>query len=357
MRNTASLFTPTSTLECALRKKCVPCCYKILVHGTPDMEPNQRPELCPRSAFEVRPSPVLLSPSMSTLVVQDPSLSFAWSIRSHVASLHVMLAEAKATIFKTYPETSKRVKKLDNKVHFESAMADVGDFGTFDCVIWNFPNVDDAEVFFEHVRITENNGQIHISCPLGQSADFIAAAAAAGFKHLGTLVFDRCSFPGYKVSLECETLVFTTSAATTTVVFDSSIAVATCGDWTPEQWTAAPTIVPMTPTVLASIEALLCDKSNFPKKEKPVKKAKADDVDDSEIVSKMSKRKAAAKKKRDEVEEDEVDYVEMYNLKPKGKKHKVLRKLDYESNQEGKLRPTKRKLPVRMENGRAKMGW
>ncbi|KDO23834.1 hypothetical protein SPRG_11266 [Saprolegnia parasitica CBS 223.65] len=354
MRNTASLFAPTSTLECALRKKCVPCCYKLLVHGTPDMEPNQRPELCPRSALEVRPSPVLLTPTMGTLVVQDPALSFAWAIRSHVASLHVMLAEAKATIFKTHPETSKRVKKLDNKVHFESAIADVGDFGTFDCVVWNFPKVDDAEAFFEHVRITDESGQIHISCPLGQSADFIAAAASAGFKHLGTLVFDRCSFPGYKVSLECETLVFATSASKTEV-FDSSMAADNCGTWTPEHWTAAPTVVPVTPTVLASVEALLCDKSNFPKKEKPVKKTKTED--DSEILSKLSKKKAAQKKKRDENDEDEVDYVEMYNLKPKGKKHKVLRKLDYESNQEGKLRPTKRKLPVRMENGRAKMGW
>ncbi|OQS01116.1 hypothetical protein ACHHYP_01809 [Achlya hypogyna] len=344
MRSADALFVPRATLECALSKKCVPCCYKLLMSGGPDLEPNQRPELCPRSAFEVRPSPVLLAPSMRVLVVQDPALSFAWSIRSHVASVSVMLAEAKATIFKTHPETTKRAKKLDNKVHFEAGMADVGDFGDFDCVAWNYPDVAQAEVFFEYVRVAPG-GQIHITCPLALSPELVAAGTSANFKHVGTLVFDRCSYSGFKVSLECETLVFMQDG-TTESVFGPTVAVTDCRSWTAEQWAAVGPIVPVTTELLNDITELLRDRSNFPKKVKPVKKTASDD----------SKSK---KKKRDEDEddEDELDYVEMYNLKPKGKKHKVLRKLEYEANQEGKLRPTKRKLPVRMENGRRKKGW
>ncbi|OQR93465.1 hypothetical protein THRCLA_08437, partial [Thraustotheca clavata] len=339
-RCTDGLYVPRSTLQCALLKKCVPCCYKIIAYGSADMEPNQRPELCPRSAFESRQAPELLSNNMNSLIIHDSSLSFTWSIRSHVASSEVVLKEAKATLLKSNPELTKKLKKLGNKVHFECTMEDIGDYGAFDCVMWNQPDNAQVQTFFDNAVLAPN-GQILITCPLSATKSIIDCVAQTRYKHVGTLVFDRCSYPGYKVSHECETLVFACDG--TENVFSTCKAIEDgYKNWTAEEWNSASLITPMTPVLLSHIQAILRDKSNFPKKEKTQKKVGQEE--------KQQKKKQFG----EDYEEDEVDYVQMYGLKPKGKAHKIKRKQEYEANQEGKLRPTKRKLPVKVENGKKK---
>ncbi|RHY10727.1 hypothetical protein DYB30_000020 [Aphanomyces astaci] len=334
-RNLERLHVSTKTLECA-RNKCVPCGYKIVVHARDaDAMLNQRPELCPRFKAAIDTSPVfpLLEPQMKVLVVHDGGFALTSLLKGYLNETHqlvVATAETKAQVVKKSPDMAKRIKKLENqgvRVHFEADTGALGALGQFDRVIWNFVESGTSlDSFFASVSAAlSSDGQVHMTT---KTPAVVAAATAHGLAHVRSLVFDRSFCPSYKVPYsDCDTVVFSrceTSPAAASLPME-----------------------PVTDAILSEIQSTCLAKSSHDAP-KPTKAA-------------MKKAKLAAiKKKEDKAKVDvpyEKEYFDLMNLKPKGKKHVIKRKKEYEANQEGKERPSKRVLPHRMENGKRKMGW
>ncbi|CAK4831493.1 unnamed protein product [Aphanomyces euteiches] len=242
----------------------------------------------------------LLQPAMKMLILHDSSLAFTSMLKGFVHDMHqltVAIAEPRALILKKSPDMAKRIKKLDAQgvaIHFEVDPSDLQPLGQFDRVLWNFGDAAD-DAFFQHIATT-------------------AATAARGLTPVASVVFDRSFTPGYKVPYsDCDTIVL---AAEDVVVSDL--------------------VQPVTAALTAQVRAMLVQakesKTERPTKKKPAEKPTVDVP-------------------------YEKEYFDLMNLKPKGKKHKIKRKMEYEANQEGKSRPSNRVLPVRMENGKRKKGW
>ncbi|RHY25094.1 hypothetical protein DYB32_008520 [Aphanomyces invadans] len=332
-RDLEQLYVATKTLECA-RKKCVPCGYKIVVHARgDDTVLNQRPELCPRFKAAVDSTPVfpLVETQMKVLLVHDDGLALTSVLKGYLSDPHhlsIATAVPKAQIVKACPDATKRIKKLELqgvKFHFEADVASLSEFGQFDRVIWNFVESATSSTlgpFFASVGTAlAPNGQVHLTT---KTPGVVAVAAAHGLVHVGSLVFDRSFCPSYKVPYsDCDTFVFEAKATTA----------------------AFPDTVPVTATLVDAIVSTCLAKSNH----------------DTTKLTKAAMKKARLallQKKKQTVDVPyEKEYFDLMNLKPKGKKHKVKRKQEYEANQEGKERPSKRVLPHRMENGKRKKGW
>ncbi|KAH9131200.1 hypothetical protein LEN26_007844 [Aphanomyces euteiches] len=317
--NPSRRYVCSATAECALKRRCVPCGYKILVHGDAETAANQRPERCPRmKADATKATFPLLQPAMKMLILHDSSLAFTSMLKGFVHDMHqltVAIAEPRALILKKSPDMAKRIKKLDAQgvaIHFEVDPSDLQPLGQFDCVLWNFGDAAD-DAFFQHIATSLlPQGQVHITTKNQHAID--AAKAARGLTPVASVVFDRSFTPGYKVPYsDCDTIVL---AAEDVVMSDL--------------------VQPVTAALTAQVRAMLVQakesKTERPTKKKPAEKPTVDVP-------------------------YEKEYFDLMNLKPKGKKHKIKRKMEYEANQEGKSRPSKRVLPVRMENGKRKKGW
>ncbi|KAF0690101.1 Aste57867_18495 [Aphanomyces stellatus] len=325
----AQVYTARQTLECA-QKRCIPCGYKIIVTGDADTVLNQRPELCPRfkaAQESVKPEFPLLDPALKILVVQDDSFGLTSIFKGYLKDMHqlaVTTAEPRVLVAKKTGDMAKRIKKLEAqgvKIHFEADLGALDTLGAFDRVLWDFFSADKVpDAFFESAaRCLRPHGEIHLMSKVPPAA-LVEAAAQHELAHAGSFIFDRSFCPSYKVPYsDCNTVVLVreTDAANNSLTSDDTMVVSEA--------------------VVDEIKALLVKR------------------DDEEVSTKKKKKEVKEKPTVDVPYEKE--YFDLMNLKPKGKKHVLKRKMEYEARQEGKERPSKRVLPVRMEKGKPKKGW
>ncbi|KAF0697692.1 Aste57867_11663 [Aphanomyces stellatus] len=348
-RATEKLFVQANTIQCALNL-CRPCCYKLIIHGGKDVMPNIRPEQCPRfhtekdgdddddenpysaDAETAEPEIVLrntmVSASHKVLTLGDGNFSFSLALLKYLTDASQLVAtshEAKDTVVETYPDSAGILDALAaagatvlHQVDATDAagMVDVvGGAHQFDRVIWNFPCVrmpDGAdgqnsemdenkallEAFFRAVpQVLAPGGEVHVTHktkpPFGQWG-IVALAEASGLVHAGSVVFDRCLYPGYsnkkvlsKGSFpiwDSETFVFVPKATKKTKkpVTIPATRINTDGvqhfiGWDTAAWTdKADALYPVSPELLRDIRILLgpANRKQVEAKERSRKKRK-----------------------------------------------------------------------------------
>ncbi|KDO30064.1 hypothetical protein SPRG_05255 [Saprolegnia parasitica CBS 223.65] len=369
VRELNRLYVQSSTLQCAL-DLCRPCCYKVIVHGGKDIVPNQRPELCPRfqspaakkasdDEGDDEPTPpapltnaLIATDDKTVLTVGDGNFSFSLAMTKYLASGAQLTAtshESKDTVLETYPDSAEILRSLDeagarvlHEVDATNAAA-LEALGTFDRIMWNFPCVRmENGADGQNNEMEENKallkgffsvvlgslapgGEVHVTHktkpPFGQWG-ILEIAAACGLSHLGSVVFDRCLYPGYsnkkvlsKGSFpiwDSETFVFVRPSDLKTCTFslpttmpESAAVDQGCErfvSWTPEQWEKEGTLIPMTPGIVRDIRILLSpvNKKQLEEKEKERKKRKLEalttSLPEDVLAAKKLKRKPHQKK-------------------------------------------------------------
>lgn len=169
IRDTESLFCSSITIDCALRKGCVPCAYKVCCFDVAlDSSfclrvPNQRPEMCPRSNNTYTKDGETLGyrQGMRALTVGDGDFSFSLALarlllkhnrkKSDVHGPYLVATsyECKETLHEVYSnfdETLAELEALGVMVCFRvDATRLLGTLPSslknmkFDRVVWNFP--------------------------------------------------------------------------------------------------------------------------------------------------------------------------------------------------------------------------
>jgi hypothetical protein len=193
------LFASHITLDCALRRGCVPCAYKIGCFDVAlDKEfsrqvPNQRPEMCPRSSdLKGKQGTLGYTSGMRVLTIGDGDFSFSLAIAriSTGKGLVATSYESRETLREVYPgiqETLSELESLGAKIHFNvdatNIQATVASATTvkFDRIVWNFPcgavskgrdgqneemelNKSLVRRFVDNARhLLKRSGQIHIN--------------------------------------------------------------------------------------------------------------------------------------------------------------------------------------------------
>jgi 25S rRNA (uracil2634-N3)-methyltransferase len=189
-RDCEGLQVLRSTLRCA-HGGCVPCCYKLILHAPPGsapLQPNQRPEMCPRAALQAAPAPRgssgsrrrvrrrcgLYDDRMAILTVGDGDFSFSLALARAlypdaaaagsagsgaggggrlVATSH----ESEASVLRVYPNAAETLAELRRRgvaVYHDVDGTDIQSTLPllsaqqpgggpppllFDRVVWNFP--------------------------------------------------------------------------------------------------------------------------------------------------------------------------------------------------------------------------
>ncbi|OQS02213.1 hypothetical protein THRCLA_05388 [Thraustotheca clavata] len=365
-RDVDRLYMQRSTLQCAL-ELCRPCCYKLLVYGTSRIVPNQRPELCPRfqevkvknededdNSVEQEPFTIenaLVAKDKSVLTVGDGNFSFSLALTKYLSASNLLTAtshESNATVLETYPDSSRIFTALNNlgvRVLHEidaTNAQQLQTLGSFDRVVWNFPCVrmengadgqnNEMEEnkkllhgFFTAVQsILQPGGEVHVTHktkpPFGQWG-IVEIAKTCGLVHLGSVVFDRCLYPGYsnkkvlsKGSFpiwDSETFIFVRASDVDNFTFtlpkekpsiDNEKGCEQFVSWTSEDWMKAGLLLPMTTGILRDIRILLspANKKQLDEKERERKKRKLDALTTSlpkdVLAAKKVKRKPFQKK-------------------------------------------------------------
>ncbi|OQR85167.1 hypothetical protein ACHHYP_12191 [Achlya hypogyna] len=385
------LYVQRSTLQCAL-DLCRPCGYKLIVYGGKDTVPNQRPELCPRfkdpakkdDDDEVDPEAEeapfdiangLISSEKSVLTVGDGNFSYSLAMTKYLEAASQLTAtshESKDTIVQTYPDGATILDVLSeagvrvlHEVDATDAKA-LQDLGTYDRVMWNFPcvrmengadgqnkemeeNKALLEGFFSAVLgALAPGGEVHVTHktkpPFGQWG-IVDIATSCGLAHLGSVVFDRCLYPGYsnkkvlsKGSFpiwDSETFVFVRPADLTTHTFSLPAETPVVKDigcerfvsWGPDEWAKEGLLVPVTPNMLRDIRILLstANKKQLDEKEKERKKRKLEALTPalpSEVLSaKKVKRKPHQKKGPTKTHEKTKKVMPASKRNKKAKRH------------------------------------
>lgn len=248
-RDTHQLFAHRETLRCAETNRCRACCYKIVLFGRAGLLPNVRPELCPRMAeppTDSSPSSSASSHSIGLydaqhvhriLTVGDGNFSFSLALANAFrdaagdaktrVELVVTSHESRATVVETYPDGERILNELQAMATHVTVLHEVDatdaaqmrSLGLFDRVVWNFPCVraprgedgqnQEMELnkklladFFAHVsELLTATGKVHVThktkAPFGQWGIESIAATSGGLRHVRSVVFDRCLYPGY----------------------------------------------------------------------------------------------------------------------------------------------------------------
>lgn len=257
-RNTNEVRVHIDTLQCATANNCIPCLYKVSPSGlfkfhdkkqqhdridyiSIQIPPNQRPEMCPRAKSNIYNG--IYSPHQKILTIGDGDFSFSLAIARHFGKskcsknkLFCTSYESYDSIMTTYPTVQpilSELNALETHVFHEIDATNLSatlnranaNFGKkFDIVIWNFPciradrggadgqvdelqtNIDLIRHFFMNVndilRIRKDDkiGEVHITHKTIEPFrwwDIVGIANACGWKHVGSIVFDRCLYPGY----------------------------------------------------------------------------------------------------------------------------------------------------------------
>jgi 25S rRNA (uracil2634-N3)-methyltransferase len=235
-----SLLVHEATLDCAVRRRCVPCLYKLFPQGREGLPPNQRPEQCPRSCTSGAGGEYrgLYSHGVRVLTVGDGDFSFSLSLArgnktnykeekkgfSLVATSH----ESKESVLETYKWSAAILEELRTLgatvlhsidatcLSKESAL----DGQLFDFVLWNFPcicasysraadgqtqeleaNKELLRKFFCTVQgVLSPGGQVHVTHKSIEPFSWWGIeqlGKEAGLEFCGSVVFDRCLYPGY----------------------------------------------------------------------------------------------------------------------------------------------------------------
>ncbi|CAK4231600.1 unnamed protein product [Aphanomyces euteiches] len=338
-RATTNLFVQANTLQCAL-SLCRPCCYKLFIYGGKDVLPNLRPEQCPRfvnpdkeadddddgddASHEIVPRNVMIQPSNKVLTLGDGNFSFSLALLKYLTDTSQLVAtshESRDTVVETYPDSETILSRLHDAgatVHHgidatdAAAMKAAFNGATFDRVIWNFPCVrmpDGAdgqnnemdenkallEAFFRAVAtVLAPGGEVHVTHktkpPFGQWG-IVGLAEGNGLTHAGSVVFDRCLYPGYsnkkvlsKGSFpiwDSETFVFVWPSDDASACTIPAQVVATDGvqhfvGWDAAKWTSAEPLYPVSPDMLRDLRVLVghVNKAQVDAKEKARKRKK-----------------------------------------------------------------------------------
>jgi hypothetical protein len=194
------LFASHITLDCALRRGCVPCAYKIgcfdvaLDKEFSGQVPNQRPEMCPRSSdLKGKQGTLGYTSDMRVLTIGDGDFSFSLAIARMSTGKNLVATsyESRETLCEVYPgiqETLSELESLGAKIHFNvdatNIQATVASTTTvkFDRIVWNFPcgavskgrdgqneemelNKNLVRRFVDNARhlLVERGGQIHLN--------------------------------------------------------------------------------------------------------------------------------------------------------------------------------------------------
>ncbi|ETV80785.1 hypothetical protein H257_06262 [Aphanomyces astaci] len=369
-RATDKLYVQANTIQCAINL-CRPCCYKLFIYGGKDVMPNVRPEQCPRfndpyaareddgdnaeeAELEIVPRNVLLQPSHKVLTLGDGNFSFSRALLGYLGEASQLTAtshEAKDTVVETYPDSSAILDTLTtagasvlHEVDATSAKSLKAAAGAtkFDRVIWNFPCVrmpdgadgqnnemDDNKqllqgFFTAVVGVLAPHGEVHVTHktkpPFGQWG-VVALAEANGLRHTGSVVFDRCLYPGYsnkkvlsKGSFpiwDSETFVFVratdkegSSAGTIPAASTETDGVQLFVGWDAAKWRHADALYPVRPALLRDLRVLLgpANQKQVEAKERARKRRKhvtlpADLLEKTKGKKRKRDAKAADKKK------------------------------------------------------------
>ncbi|RHY35302.1 hypothetical protein DYB32_000190 [Aphanomyces invadans] len=324
-RATDKLYVQANTLQCAINL-CRPCCYKLFIYGGKDVMPNVRPEQCPRFSDpdantgdgddgtddasaepEIVPRNVMFQPLQRVLTVGDGNFSFSRALLEYLhdgAQLTATSHEAKDTVVEIYPDSAAILDTLTNAgatvVHEVDAtsvtsLKAAARSEKFDRVVWNFPCVrmpDGADgqngemeenkallqgFFRAVVSVLAPHGEVHVTHktkpPFGQWG-IVALAEANGLRHEGSVVFDRCLYPGYsnkkvlsKGSFpiwDSETFVFmrasdsgSAGGATIPAKIVETDGVQLFVGWDTAKWRAADALYPVRPALLRDLRVLL----------------------------------------------------------------------------------------------------
>ena len=229
-------FVHEKTLDCAVRRRCVPCLYKLFPQGREGLPPNQRPEQCPRSCTsgdcgEYRG---LYSEGVRVLTVGDGDFSFSLSLargnkaNSKGFSLVATSHESEESVLGTYKWSSTILEELRtlgatvmHSIDATCLSKESLDGGRpFDFVLWNFPcicasysraadgqtqeleaNKELLHKFFRAVQgVLSPGGQVHVTHKSIEPFSWWGIeqlGKEAGLEFCGSIVFDRCLYPGY----------------------------------------------------------------------------------------------------------------------------------------------------------------
>jgi 25S rRNA (uracil2634-N3)-methyltransferase len=242
-------FVHRETIRCAYKESCLPCFYKIFPQWKSKQFPNQRPEMCPRSRNKEFVQG-LYSSEMKVLTVGDGDFSFSLSLSNGLRNdpqqpINCIATsyESGETVCSVYPTATQNINKLRAKgvpvLHgVDSTSLETVPFlqehhrNSFDVIVWNFPckraefgadaQVDDIEEnkqllkgFFKSSRYflkssavagatttgeEQRPSEVHITHKTFEPFcwwNILEIAQECGFSCEGTMVFDRCLYPGY----------------------------------------------------------------------------------------------------------------------------------------------------------------
>jgi 25S rRNA (uracil2634-N3)-methyltransferase len=256
-RKLGGLFAFKGTVQCAFGG-CIPCNYKLVRRGAPlapgiavltarnhpllqlvaptaGCAQNQRPEMCPRArASEKAPDAAtprcgMYAQGQAVLTVGDGDFTFSLSLakslggKTLTATSYLSLAQLEEA-YPAITETLAELRELGATVLHEvdaTALAKTPALGgqTFDRVIWNFPCVSmdggkdaqDKEIpinqqlcrdFFTNAPAFLNaRGQVHVTHKTKAPFSFWEMETldqGTPLKIHGSVVFDKCEYPGYK---------------------------------------------------------------------------------------------------------------------------------------------------------------
>lgn len=255
-RDCSELYCHHETLQCVLKNNCIPCMYKLFPVGKIDktdlkLPCNTRPELCPRdyrnskykqsvdntNSIDEFKSSLPWYNNKNILTVGDGDFSYSLSLLTvHKPKMLVATSyESNSSVLKTYKESTDILKKLHEEPNVHvfhdvdaknlTKCAELRPFlHQFDYIIWNFPCVRhpkgaDAQAsemlenqnmlvaFFAEceqylVKKTESSGgYVHITHKTFEPFcwwDIRGIGERSGsYTYTGSLLFDRCLFPGY----------------------------------------------------------------------------------------------------------------------------------------------------------------
>ena len=239
VRDCHRLYSSTITYNCAIRRGCVPCAYKICCFDVAlDKEfstlvPNQRPELCPRSSDKKGLVGTFgYEPAMSILTVGDGDFSFSLAIARILPGAEVVATsyESRETLVSVYPSVVSTLAELESlgaKVYFRVDGTQLATTlpcqSSFHRIVWNFPCeavskgrdgqneemernkvlVRDFVASARHLLLRQ--GQIHINHktkpPFNQwrieDVAMLKGKDSPQAYYYGRIVFDRYLFPPY----------------------------------------------------------------------------------------------------------------------------------------------------------------
>lgn len=242
-----STWVHPETLKCA-EQLCVPCLYKLFPNGAKEfnfaLPPNQRPEMCRRAGAD-RPYYGLYQSQQggkrgnkpAILIVGDGDFSYSLSVARGLlpADRVCILAtshESRASVLATYTRGAEILQELESLLPSGHLLHEVdatslsvtplidAQRGKLAYIIWNFPCVGpsagrgaDGQVqeieenkqllraFFQNAREYLNaQGEIHVTHKTIEPFSWwgiIELAQSSGLKFVGSIIFDRCLYPGY----------------------------------------------------------------------------------------------------------------------------------------------------------------